>query len=422
MSFIGSIFSAIISIVVAIVEVVIQVIEVVVDLIMALLGWGGSTQTVEYYEVHNFPLFTDDDLNITLLDTVVNSVRNNTSLIGDLVYALTFAELKGDIRKFMQHIEDGDYFEGFPTLESFILIVDYDELTAALATLNGVPCTPEQSSITALSDNNWVKYWLQENKEYNVGTNTMGVDYSTTSTSPITPAADTVTVTPSTNHFDIAITSETASSDTVLADERWQVNFTNIVYNAVPDNYTVQVYNAVDTVRTLPYTIPSKPLGIHYVSFYYRDSAPSRQYLFVYEVGEGTYTDLDTVENPSDIDGSSLQAMNAIPLRISNSDYSTFGATKAAQIEELCEIVHIDAEGLLDRIMSDPSSNPGDIDNIYVTFGVRMWDTSQTGMSYLYQLCENLYPAQGSTQGDYNNAAPGDDKPVNNIITETEDQ
>ena len=356
MSFIGSIFSAIISVVVFIVEAVVQVVEVIVQLIMVLLGCdGGSTQIIEYYEVHNFPLFTNKDLNITLVDTVVNSVRNNTSLISDLIFALSFAELKGDIRKFMQHIEDGDYFEGFPSLESYILIVDYDELTAALATLNGVPCTPEQS---------------------------MGVDYSTTSTSPITPAADTVTVTPSLNHFDIDITSETATSDAVAADERWQVDFTNIVYNAVPDNYTVQVYNDVDIVRTLPYTIPSKPLGLYYISFYYRDSAPSRQYLFVYEVGEGTYSDLDTVENPIDIDGSSLQAMNAIPLRISNSDYSTFGATKAAQIEELCEIVHIDAEGLLDRIMSEPGANPGDIDNIYVTFGVRMWDTSQTGMSY----------------------------------------
>ena len=51
-----------------------------------------------------------------------------------------------------------------------------------------------------------------------------------------------------------------------------------------------------------------------------------------------------------------------------------------------------------------------------------MWDTSQAGMSYLFRMFENLFPAQGSTQGAYNNTASGDDKPTNNILTTTEDK
>jgi len=422
MGFIASIFSAIINVIVTIVEAVIQVVEMVVQMIMILLGWdGGSTQIIEYYEVHNVPLFDEPDKKNPLLQSVIQSVLKDEDIASSLIYHTAFRSLKGNVREFMDFIDDGNYFESFPQIESYILTIDYTELTAALNTLNGVPCTPEGSAIKALSDADWIKYWLQENKEYNVGANMMGEDYSTTSTNPITPAADTVTVTPSTNHFDIDITSETASSDTVLADERWQVDFTNIVYNAVPDNYTVQVYNEVDIVRTLPYTIPTKPLGIHYVSFYYRDSAPSRQYLFVYEVGEGTYTDLDTVENPIDIDGTAIETLPAVPLRISNSNYTTFGATKRAQIEELLMILHLDAEEVLNAVLDDPGVAPGDLDNIYVNFGVRMWDTSQAGMSYLYNMFENLYPAQGVTQGTYNNSPAGDDKPMNNILTTTED-
>ena len=414
----------VVAVVIYIVETVIQLVEVIIQLISIILGWKPDSQTIEYYEVHNIPLFSDKDIATSLTKTVLDSVRQNTNLSKALLYALTFAGHKGNLSKFMQFIEDGNYFENFPQVESLILVIDYTELTAALLTLNSVPCTPEQSSLNALDNATWVKYWLQENKEYNVGTNTLGVDFSTTSSSTPTPVGDTVQVIPSVNHYDVNITSIIGTADNVLADERWQVDFGAITYNVASDTYSVGVYNAPNLGsinRVLSYTVPTKPLQLHYISYYYRDSAPSRQYLFLYKVGSGVYIELDTPGSAIDIDNASLQAMPAIPLRISNSNYTTFGATKAAQIEDICDIISVDAQGTIDRIMSDPNSNPGDIDNVYINFGVRMWDTTQVGLAYLFNMFENLYPSQGTTQGIYNNSAVGDDKPQNNIITTTED-
>jgi len=414
----------VVAVIIYIVEAVIQLVETIIQLISIILGWEPDSQTIEYYEVHNIPLFSDKDIATSLTKTVLDSVRQNTNLTRALLFALTFAGHKGNLSKFMKFIEDGDYFEGFPTVESFILVIDYTELTAALFTLNGVPCTPEQSALNSLDNATWVKYWLQENKEYNVGTNTLGVDFRQITTTPVPPPATGYTIIPSANHFDINITDTLATEDDVLADERWQVDFGAINYNVTPDTYSVGVYNApnVGSInRVLSYTVPTKPLQLHYISYYYRDSAPSRQYLFLYKVGTGVYVDLDTVESAINIDNAVLQTMPAIPLRIGNSNYTTFGATKAAQIEDICDIISVDAEGTIDRIMSDPNSNPGDIDNVYINFGVRMWDTSQVGLSYLFNMFENLYPSQGTTQGTYNNAGTGDDKPQNNIITETED-
>jgi len=458
MGFVASIFTAVVDVIVSIVEAVVQVVEMVVQLVMVLLGWdSGSTQIIEYYEVHNIPLFDDVDGKNPLLNSILTSIISDRDIASNLIYHTAFRSLKGNVKQFMDFIDNGNYFESFPTVESYILTIDYTELTAALNTLNGVPCTPEGSYLRALSKVDWVKYWLQENKEYDVGTNGMGSDYSTTSTTPITPAAtghthstnynititdeigtsDSVTVnalspvvtSPSTtsssytliNEFILAVTDELATSDSVIVDERWQVNLNTIVYNSGTDTYSVDVYNAAGLVLTLPYTVPTKPTQLHYVSTYYRDSAPSRYYLFIYQAGSGTYTDLDTIEEPIDIDGTTIEALPCIPLRLSNANYTTFGATKRDQIEDLIAIIHLDAETVLDTILDESAVAPGDLDHIYINFGVRMWDTSQAGMSYLFTMFENLYPAQGVTQGTYNNSPAGDDKPQNNILITTDD-
>ena len=422
MSFISSIFNFIGQVIVGIVEAVIQFVEVVIQLIMVLLGFdGGSSQTVEYFEVRNYPLFDKVDHKNPIQQSILQSILSNKDLSTSLIYNLVFRSLRGNIKEYMKFIEDGNYFEGFPELDSYILIVDYTELIAALQTLTGVACTSDTADLRSLQEADWVKYWLQENKEYNVGTNTMGVDFSTTSTSPPSPTGDTVQVTPSTNHYSIAITSTVDNSDTVTVDERWQVNFGTVVYNSSPDNYTVQVYNTAGVTRTLPYTVPTKPTALHYVVQYFKNSAPSRKYLFIYKVGTGVYTDLDTVETPINIDNSVLQAMPDVPLRISNANYTTFGATKKQQIEDLVAILNLDAEEIINGVMSDSGLAAGDVDNVYLKFGVRMWDASQAGMSYLFRMFSNLYPAQGTTQGTYNNTASGDVKPTNNILTTSAD-
>ena len=179
----------------------------------------------------------------------------------------------------------------------------------------------------------------------------MGVGHVTTSTTAGTPSADTFQVTTATNHFDVDITSESITSDSFEADQRWQVNLGTVVYNATPDNYTVQVYNVAGTIRTLPYTVPSKPSGLHYVVEYYQNSAPSRTYLFAYKVGTGTYPDLDTVEEPINMDNTALQAIPAVPLRISNANYTTFGSTKKQQIEDLLAILNLDASEIIDGVL-----------------------------------------------------------------------
>lgn len=407
-------------IVVRVVELVIQVVEIIIHLVTIILGYTPDSQTIEYFEVENFPLFPNNDRNNPLSTVILDSIINETDLISNLIYTSTFRDMKGNFRQFMKFIEDGNYFESFPEVESYIIVVDYDEIAVTLLAIHGEATTTEQAKADALSDKEWIQYWLQENKVYDVGENLLGDESASTSTTPGTPASDGFTVTPSANHFDVDLTSEAVTSDAVDVSQIWTVLFGTIVYNSGPDNYSVDATNGVDTI-TLPYTIPSKPTELHYIVYYYINSDPSLTLLFVYKVGEGTYSILDDIESPIDIDGTTLQAVPAIPLRISNSNYTTFGATKAQQIEDLCEFVDLDPQELLDGVLNDPNINPGFVDNIYLNFGVRLKDTSQVGMEYLFNMCENLFAGQVVTKALYEATPPGDDEPLNNIIVTSED-
>ena len=431
MGFIADIVSAAVDFVVAIIEAVLQVVEVVIEFLLSLIGF--EDQIVEYYDVQNIALFEDPDTHNQLTNILVGSILSNSDIASDIIYYSAFRTLKGDLRKFIKFIDDGNYFEGFPELESAITPVNYGEIVEVLTTLHSEACTIDRAYVGFLPVEEWVKWWLQENKDYDVGLNRLGTEFSEVTTTPGSTSSS-VTITPSANHYQVDITDGVAVYDELLADARWQVNFSNIVYNSGSDDYTVSIFNDDGDTDTLPYTVPSKATEMHDVAYYYINSDPGRQYIFVYKVGSGVYPGLvagdllilDDPESPIDIDASVLQAIPAIPLRISNDNYNDvsvpgYSATKQAQIDDLCLLLNLDAAAMLDSILTDPGNAPGDLDNIYINFGVRMWDTSQAGMGYLFNTFLNLFPTQSITQGAYNDMPSADRKTHNNIIVTTED-
>ena len=503
MSFLIDIVEAIIDIIVAVVELVVQIVEVIIEFIMTLIGYDEVEHVIEYFEIHNVPLFEDVDSLNPLLETMKEAIITNSDIAGELIYASTFRDYKGDIRKFINFIDNGNYNEGFPLVESFITFPDYDELTATLLTLTGVACTPENSYTTALSRVEWIEFWLQENTNYYYSTGIISINETVDVSTSTSPASTSETVT-TTYIFNYALGDDLATEDSItvnalspvttspgsisssatltktitidiideVATSEAVTGSTNlfltvdtgtIVYNSGPDTYNVDGYDANDVYTTLPQTITSKPTGLHYLSYYYKNSAPLVTFIFVYKVGTGTYPDLDNPQNEINIDASELHTIPAIPLRLNNIDYLDFpkrtsfiksqigtvitikieddigiteegfvnagsvGSTTSTpsivrRIDELCDLISINAEDLLEGIRDDPNApSAGDLDHIYVTFGVRLKDTSQTGMSYMFGLCENLFPTLGVTQGIYDNTVAGDTKPQNNIIISSDD-
>lgn len=381
----GGIINAILDIIIDIVNIVIDLIETIIDVIVdlvdsvidalaGLLGYDDDV-VVEQFQVLNQALFPEPDKN-SLTEIILDAIRREEDIIANVLYASVFQSGKKNVRQFTKIIENNEYFEDFPTVEANIITVDYDEVDSVLTTLNSTPVTIDTAKLGTLFVPFWIKYWLQVNKSYNHTASTF-IHSSTTYT----------------------------------------VNVSLSSYNSSSNDYTLRLGDPVADFAG--FNIPTKPTGLHYVVTYHKDSAPSTPLTWIYKVGEGTYTDLD---DPSEqfgaAGGTSLDILPAIPLRQNNTNFNATATTKSAQITKLVNKIGLDAGTIIDDVMADVASAGisdynNKVDHVFLNFGVRIWETSQIGLNYLFRFVSTLYPSQASTEGDYN-AAP-DEKSYNTL-------
>ena len=380
---IEDIVDAIVDVVETIVDVVVGLIDIILAPVANLLGFvDGETSNddVELFEVHNQALFAEPDKKASA-ETVVNAVINNQDISEALRFAALFKNGKQNVRKFIKNIEDGDYFEGFPNLKGNVMTIDYDEVDSVLTTLNSAPITISNAKLGTLFVNPWQKYWLQENKAY------------------------------------VHETSTFTHSGTATV-----VNVSNSVYNSSSNNYTLRTGNPLANFTA--FTIPSKPTGLHYIVNYYLDSAPSVNKLFIYKVGAGTYSGLDDPDTQITTTGSdNLSVLPAIPLRLNNVNFNASGqsTSKRDKIIALTDTLGLDAEDIIARVLEDVAATnianyQNKVDHVYLNFGVRVWDTSQTSMNYGFRFVSTLFPGQGITKAIYDSTPSSDVKPHNTVL------
>lgn len=381
------IIDAVVDLVEAVVDLVVDIVEAVVDLIASLLGF--EDQVVTLFEVHNQPLFSDAQKDQTSLTTIIlESMLQDIGITENVLYYATQRNLKTDLGKLVQYIDDGNYIEDFADIESFIFYVNSDEIYDVLVSIENAPVTVTSERLFALTIYEWVSYWLATNK---------GMSYDTfTWDETIDGAVRTLTV------------------NAGLAE-----------YNDATNDYTVVAqYDDVDPVTgdpivvDYPITVDSKPTGLHYIVRYYVDSDPTTTKFFIYKVGDGLYTDLDNPNTSIDIDADAIKAIPPIPLRVNNTNYTSRPQDEVDKIEGIGKFIGLEIPDVLDGVMSDPNvvGQEDKVDHVYLNFGIRLADTTHPAKKYMYNVCQNLFPSQAVTQAIYNNAVDGSDKPQNNII------
>jgi len=374
------IIDAIVDLVETIIDIVVDLVDSVIDVLAGLLGFDDD-KTVEDFQVLNQPLFDNPDKS-ALSQIVYDSIVAEEDYVANALYASIFQSGKKNIRQFTEIIENGDYFEGFPTVKANIIAVDYDEVDSVLTTLNSTPVTIDSARLGSLFVPTWIKYWLQENKSYNHTLSTF-----------------------------------------VHSGTTYTVNVYNSVYNSSSNDYTLRLGNPLANFTA--FNIPAKPTGLHYLVTYHRDNAVSTPLTWIYKVGAGTYTDLDDPSQDFGESGSdALDILPAIPLRINNTNFNSSVTTKTNQIRTLVDKVGLDADELIDNVMDDVatagiSNYQNKVDHVYLNFGVRLWETSQIGLNYCFRFVSTMYPGQAITEGDYNSAP--DEKPYNNLLVEGTD-
>ena len=408
-----------------VVDVIITVIEAIVDFIAKLLGF--DDQVVEQFDVLNQPLFEDPDRS-SIKNAIEQAIVKNEDIPANVLYSQVFGGKK-NIRSFVKHIDDGNYFEDFPKIEANIMFVDYDDVVAVLNTIEGTPCTISKAFLGTLFVVPWVKYWLQENKGYTLNSNnvvynglTYNVDINGTVYNSVTDDyslsfsnpkfATTVSTTYVGTHHTIDITDTMFMSHELTSDS----------YEPSTLEHTVQISPSTAIVPT--YKVPTKTTGLHYIVTYAKDSDPLENKYFVYKSGSGTYTVLDSPTlDFGDPSSENMGILPAVPLRINNQNFDVaFSSTKADQIRSTVKKLGIDADDTITALMEDVadagiSDYTNKVDHVFLSFGVRVWDTSQIGMNYLFRFCSSLYGNQGVTEAIYNASPASDDKPYNTIVT-----
>lgn len=375
---------AVVDVIETVVDAVVDVVEGVIDGVSGILGFDSSSQVVEQFEIHNQPLFDEPDRN-ALQGVILDSLARNEDLAANLLFADVFQNGKKSIRKFVNYVDASNYFEDFPVIEASIMYIDRTEVTSVLNTKEGGPCTIETAHLGSLFVSTWVKYWLQENHAYDLNTNS--IVYNTLT---------------------------------------YNVDVFRTQYNAGTDDYTL-FYSDDTGIISPTYVAPSKPLELHYIVRYHVDSAPTTPKLFVYKVGAGTYPTLDdptlTYGDPGT---TALDILPAIPLRLNNTNFIDGDATKADQIRGLVDNLGLDADALIEGVMQDVADSgitdyENKVDHVFLNFGVRIWDTSQIGMNYLYRLFSVLHANQGTTQAIYDSTPAGEEKPYNTVVVTATD-
>jgi hypothetical protein len=450
----------IVDVVSAVVDLVVNVIDAVIDLAAGILGFNSDDQDIEQFQVLNQPLFDDPDRS-ALAEIILNSIRNEEDIAANILYAEVFQNGKKKLRDFVNFIENDNYFEDFPTVQAHVVVIDYDELDDVLTTLYSTPITIDVAKLGTLFVPNWIKYHLQVNHTSLFNTNNTEHFEDYDSITNVLTESEQYGVLEEIDYFyiDISIYDAVYQSsndryklyrsatriqkthtviDEQITDPPTNTHYVLTIRSGITmvseDSNRSYASNAHElnllgtdstTVEVTSFTIPPKPTGLHYVASFHKDSAPTIPLLFVYKVGDGTYTDLDEPNQDFGGEGSgALDILPAIPLRINNTNFNATATTKSGQITTLTDKIGLNAPDLISSVMEDVaaagiSDYENKVDHVFLNFGVRLWDTSQIGINYLFRFVSTLYPGQGVTQGIYDAAA--DDKPYNNVLVEGTD-
>lgn len=463
MGFLDNIFETIIEIISPITDIIDSVVDTVfdvVDFVMepvgALLGFDGDTmdaEDVSLFEVHNQPLFENDSDKRASGEVIYNAIINNRDIMGDLLFAITFQSGKQNVKQFVDFIDDNNYFEDFPTLKGNILVIDRTEIDNVLSSSSeyNTAVTVDSAKLGSLLANVWIRYWLQENKNYNnttnrisgletVGADEYGMGGTTLSISRNVLTSQSVYYSNNNNYqiktnFPLYGTHQFFNQSlpnpgihySLTINEGLAVQSEDHTIESSGTTHTITI-TGVDSTSRLEstYYVPSKPTGLHYIVHFHKDNDAATDMLWVYKVDSGTYSSLDDPsETFGDSGSSALNILPAIPLRLNNTNFNSSVTTKTTQIRNLVTKVGLDADELISSVMTDVaaaniSNYETKVDHVYLNFGVRFWDTSQTSISYCFRFAARLFAGQAITQSDYNNS-PSDDRSYNTILVTASD-
>jgi hypothetical protein len=325
--------------------------------------------TIEQFDVNNTKIFPEapDSSNSGV---VFNAIMEGEDIVESILFFSAFFSVRANVNQAIHRIEDSTTLTA-PSLFGDFTYFNHALVGQTLSDKHNQDCTITKGYLDLVTDIDWVLYWLSKNRYLQLPSRLMPHD---------TPGV-----------YD------------------WVLDISTIVVDPITSEYTVSVTKDLVT-EVLPYSIPAKPTTDSYVVTYYLDSDPTNHSMFVYAYGDGKYPALDNVTESEVGLEAKRYVLPALPLRLNSVNYNTTPSTKSEEIDSIFDSLGINANDILDGIMTDPNvvGHEDVVDHVYYQFGISMWDLTPAGLKYLYTFFQDRYAVQRVTNEIYSLAQTND--------------
>lgn len=379
--------------------------------------------------------FTDEDVYTTQVSTqrLIPDPQQNSITIaimraiatpGDIVDNIKFALLNNAVTSIARYQSYGEntYILGLPTTIAAFKEVNLAAVKDVLDILYSEPTTVIVGILSAPIPEVWVKYYLQENENYNETDGIIvkaGIDwtYDFFTEDGVTGEFTIYLVRTITTEYNL----DTDPVHLVFRTHRATIN-TPVVGTINGTNpaiifttYSARITSSYEVTDTLGYLIPDNGHNVFYNITFELDSAPGENIYWLYERSLGTYPSLD---GGADTGVDNTLMLPIVPLR---ENFVSITSAHASYVtsKKILKLVGIGFDDMVAGV-EDNTDYIDFISDAFILFAINLYTTSYVGKRTLYVMWYNLFLHASIKQADYN-SVPVDGDPVFNTISVEEE-
>ncbi len=329
---------------------------------------GLFEETIKTFRVYNQPLFAFPDTS-DMSGAILCSILRNEDMATHMQRAMFSNMNMGHLRRFNKRLDDEElYSPGYPDVGISLGLETNSDIQDAVDDVYGRSMDIWYARAGTFTPFDWITHELSNS--------TSQTDFTYILTSSVTE------ITP---HY---VLMASAHGGNIGEIQNALFGFDGTA------NVVIEYTDALDEVVTETFSTNIGPIstteshyivGVGYTDYVAGSVSDSLFDIWAYDVSDGTYPDLALPDFHFGSTVGQTECFPPVPVRVKNVNFTdpTSGLDED-EIIKLLDKFGIKPDLLIDELEDDTSVDMDLMDNIFINFGVRVWDESEAGRQYLY--------------------------------------